>query len=88
VGELRYFMPEKNVTIVHGGPMLSNSAYPPKFRKALFSAVAKLGVQIVLGDKISPDVVPEDGFVTTEGGKRIQADMVVRPSSEPNPAAY
>lgn len=77
VGELRHFMPGKSITLVHGGTELMNKTYPSKFRKALLSAVTKNGVEVVLGDKIAPTVVPEGGYVTTENGKRIQADVVI-----------
>ncbi|KAG8743414.1 hypothetical protein FRC10_012079 [Ceratobasidium sp. 414] len=77
VGELRHFMPNKKVTVVHGGNELMNRTYPPKFRKALFSAITKMGVQVILGDKISPTVVPEGGIVTTEKGQQIEADLVI-----------
>lgn len=77
-------MPDKEVTIVHSAGMLSNSTYPEKFRKALYGAVTKLGAQVVLGDKVSPDAVPEDGYVVTESGKRISADIVVSRMDDPN----
>ena len=54
-----------------------NQTYPSKFRKALLDATTKLGVEVVLGDRISTNVVPEGGYVTTEQGKRIRADVVV-----------
>jgi NADH dehydrogenase FAD-containing subunit len=76
-GELRYFMPDKKVTIVHGAPMIINATYPPKFRKSLYNGLTKMGVDVILGDKISPETIPRDGVVTTEGGKQIQADLVV-----------
>jgi NADH dehydrogenase FAD-containing subunit len=70
-------MPNKKVTVIHGGDQLMNKTYPVKFRKALFNAITKMGVQVILGDKISPTVVPEGGFVTTEKGQQIEADLVV-----------
>ncbi|CUA73635.1 Apoptosis-inducing factor homolog B [Dictyostelium discoideum] [Rhizoctonia solani] len=76
-GELRHFLPDKKVTIVHGAPMIINATYPPKFRKSVYSGLTKLGVDVILGDKISPDVTPQDGIVTTEGGKEIEADLVI-----------
>lgn len=36
-----------------------------------------MGAQVILGDKISPAVVPEGGYVVTEKGQRIRADIVV-----------
>ncbi|CAE7187796.1 unnamed protein product [Rhizoctonia solani] len=84
-GELRYFMPDKKVTIVHGAPMIINATYPAKFRRSLYGALMKLGVEVILGDKISPEVIPEEGYVTTEGGKRILADLVINATGgQPN----
>ncbi|KAG8697585.1 hypothetical protein FRC09_007762 [Ceratobasidium sp. 395] len=77
IGELHHFMPNKKITIVHGNNELMNTTYPLKFRKALFNAITKMGVQVVLGDKISPTFVPEGGIVVTEKGKQIEADLVI-----------
>ncbi|KAH7330725.1 hypothetical protein B0J17DRAFT_679374 [Rhizoctonia solani] len=76
-GELRYFMPDKKITIIHGAPMIINATYPPKFRKSVYNALVKLGVDIILGDKVSPEAIPQEGIVTTESGKRVQADLVI-----------
>ncbi|KAG9118580.1 hypothetical protein FRC07_006846 [Ceratobasidium sp. 392] len=76
-GELRHYYPEKKVTVIHGGKELMNQTYPAKFRRSILDGVRKLGVEVVLGDKISPKAVPEGGYVTTEHGERIRADMVV-----------
>lgn len=76
-GELRHFFPDKQVTLIHGGPMLINSTYPAKFRKALLKATTKTGVQVILSDKISPEAVPQNGIVTTESGIDVPADIVV-----------
>ena len=86
-GEIRHYYPEKKVTIVHGGSELTNKTYPTKYRKSLLDAVTKMGAQVILGDKISPAVVPEDGYVVTEKGQRIRADLVIaaaggRPNSK------
>ncbi|KAF8761250.1 Pyridine nucleotide-disulfide oxidoreductase [Rhizoctonia solani] len=84
-GELRYFMPDKRVTIVHGAPMIINATYPPKFRKSLYNGLTKMGVNVILGDKISPEAIPQDGIVTTESGKQIQADLVINATGgQPN----
>lgn len=86
-GEILHYYPEMKVTIVHGGSELLNKTYPAKYRKSLLEAVTTLGAQVVLGDKISPAVVPEGGYVVTEKGQRIQVDLVItaaggRPNSE------
>ncbi|QRW05750.1 apoptosis-inducing factor A [Ceratobasidium sp. AG-Ba] len=77
VGELRHFMPDKKITLVHGGNELMNKTYPVKYRKALYNAVTKLGVHVILDDKISPTTAPEGGIVTTEKGQQIEADIVI-----------
>ncbi|KAG8741142.1 hypothetical protein FRC12_015758 [Ceratobasidium sp. 428] len=76
-GELRHYFPEKKVTVIHGGRELMNKSYPAKFRQSILDATQKLGVEVVLGDKVSPKVVPEGGYVTTDNGARIRADIVV-----------
>jgi NADPH-dependent 2,4-dienoyl-CoA reductase/sulfur reductase-like enzyme len=86
-GEIRHYYPDKKVTVVHGGKELVNKTYPTKFRRSILDATEKLGVQVVLGDKLSPQAVPEGGYVTTERGQRIRADIVVvaaggRPNSK------
>lgn len=76
-GELVHYHPDKKVTIVHGGKELMNSSYPSKFRTSLLKAVTRKGVEVVLGDKVPSKAVPEGGYVTTEGGKRIRADIII-----------
>ncbi|QRV76818.1 apoptosis-inducing factor 2 [Ceratobasidium sp. AG-Ba] len=76
-GELRHYTPEKEVTLVHAQKELMNQTYPSKYRKSLLDGITKLGVKVILGDRISTNVVPENGYVTTEGGERIRADMII-----------
>ncbi|CAE6418875.1 unnamed protein product, partial [Rhizoctonia solani] len=76
-GEIQHYYPDKKVVIIHGGSELMNKTYPIKFRRSLLDAVTKKGAQVIFGDKISPDVVPQDGYVTTQSGKRIRADLVI-----------
>ncbi|KAG8709681.1 hypothetical protein FRC09_000520 [Ceratobasidium sp. 395] len=86
-GELRHFAPEKKVTIIHAQKELMNQTYPPKYRKSLLNAVTKLGVDVILEDRISTQAVPKDGYVTTEAGRRIRADQVIVAfGSSPNTA--
>jgi pyruvate/2-oxoglutarate dehydrogenase complex dihydrolipoamide dehydrogenase (E3) component len=64
-----------------------NKTYPAKFRKSLLDALTKKGAQVILGDKVSSDTLPQDGYVTTQSGKRIRADLVIpatggRPNSQ------
>ncbi|KAG8742128.1 hypothetical protein FRC10_001998 [Ceratobasidium sp. 414] len=76
-GELRHFAPEKKVTLIHAQKELMNQAYVHKYRKSLLDGVTKLGVKVILEDRISTQVVPENGYVTTEAGQRIRVDMVI-----------
>ncbi|KAF8599297.1 FAD/NAD(P)-binding domain-containing protein [Ceratobasidium sp. AG-I] len=77
-GEIAHYAPGKKVTLIHSPKGLMNNVYSNKFRKALLDATTKLGVEAILGDRISPDVIPNNGFVRTEQGKRIQADLVIK----------
>ncbi|KAJ1310833.1 hypothetical protein OPQ81_009351 [Rhizoctonia solani] len=76
-GEIQHYYPDKKIVIIHGGNELMNKTYPTKFRRSLLNAVTKKGAQVILGDKISPDVVPQNGYVVTQSGKRIRADLVI-----------
>ncbi|QRV84866.1 apoptosis-inducing factor A [Ceratobasidium sp. AG-Ba] len=76
-GEIRHYHPDKQVTIVHGGKELMNSAYPTKFRKSTLDAMQERGVEVIFGDKISSSAVPVGGHVTTAQGKQLRADLVV-----------
>ncbi|CAE6405149.1 unnamed protein product [Rhizoctonia solani] len=76
-GEIQHYYPDKKVVIVHGGTQLMNKTYPAKFRKSLLDALTKKGAQVILGDKVSSDTLPQDGYVTTQSGKRIRADLVI-----------
>ncbi|CAE6430974.1 hypothetical protein ACGC1H_001269 [Rhizoctonia solani] len=76
-GEIQHYYPDKKIVIIHGGSELMNKTYPTKFRRSLLDAMTKKGTQVILGDKISPDVVPQDGYVTTQSGRRIRADLVI-----------
>lgn len=76
-GELVHYHPDKKVTIVHGGKALMNQTYVSKFRKSLLDAVTNKGVEVILEDKVSPDAIPANGYVTTEGGRTIRADIII-----------
>ncbi|KAB5593020.1 Apoptosis-inducing factor 2 [Ceratobasidium theobromae] len=76
-GELAYYHPKAKVTIVHGLTALMNDTYPAKFRNSLLDGVKNLGVDVILGDKISTSAVPEGGYLTSERGQRVRADLVI-----------
>lgn len=84
-GELAYYHPKAKVTIVHGLTALMNDTYPAKFRNSLLDGVKNLGVDVILGDKISTSAVPEGGYLTSERGQRVRADLVVSISRSHDP---
>ncbi|CEL58299.1 Apoptosis-inducing factor 2 OS=Taeniopygia guttata GN=AIFM2 PE=2 SV=1 [Rhizoctonia solani AG-1 IB] len=84
-GELVNYYPNTKVSLVHSLPELTNDTYPAKFRNSLLDALKKLGVQVVLGDRLPTQSVPKDGYITTEKGARLQADLVINATgSRPN----
>jgi hypothetical protein len=68
---------DKKVTIVQGDRLLTNDAYPDKFRKALDVNLRSRGIDIIYDDFV--DEYPEAGVVgvTTRNGRKIDADLVV-----------
>ncbi|CAE7101786.1 unnamed protein product [Rhizoctonia solani] len=76
-GELAHYYPNTKVTLVHSLPELTNDTYPAKFRKSLLDGVTKLGVRVILGDRLSAQSSAQDGHVTTEKGVRLRADLVI-----------
>ncbi|ELU43290.1 pyridine nucleotide-disulfide oxidoreductase domain-containing protein [Rhizoctonia solani AG-1 IA] len=76
-GELAHYYPDKKVSLVHALPKLTNDTYPAKFRDALLEGVTKLGIQVILGDRLLAQNTPKDGYVTTNKGVRLRADLVV-----------
>ncbi|KAF8707872.1 Pyridine nucleotide-disulfide oxidoreductase, partial [Rhizoctonia solani] len=76
-GELAHYYPDKKVSLVHALPKLTNDTYPAKFRDALLEGVTKLGIQVILGDRLLAQNNPKDGYVTTNKGVRLRADLVI-----------
>ncbi|KAJ7578203.1 FAD/NAD(P)-binding domain-containing protein [Mycena floridula] len=77
-GEIRDVWPNKAITIVHGGDLLLNDAYPAKFRKTAQKGVEQRGIKVILGDFI--DEFPEHGSdsVRTRNGQTLKADLVLK----------
>ncbi|PPR02371.1 hypothetical protein CVT24_011712 [Panaeolus cyanescens] len=76
-GEVKEFWPHKNVTIVHGQPLLLNSSYPKKFRDDAGRRVTSIGVNLVLSDFLDSTDISSNGIVKTRKGKEISADLVI-----------
>jgi len=78
-GEIKDQWPNKNVTIIHGQPLLMNGTYPDRWRRKVTQGVEARGVYLVLDDVLE-NLEPQDGKVVTRLGKSIRADLVVRSS--------
>ncbi|CAE6436463.1 unnamed protein product [Rhizoctonia solani] len=76
-GELAHYYPNTKVSLVHALPELTNDTYPGKFRNSLLDGVTKLGIQVILGDRLSTQSAPKDGYITTEKGVRLRADLTI-----------
>ncbi|KAF8669000.1 Pyridine nucleotide-disulfide oxidoreductase, partial [Rhizoctonia solani] len=76
-GEIRHYHPEKKVTLIHGGEELMNDTYVTKFRQSVLDAMISTGVEVILEDRIPPQATLIDGFMTSENGRRIPADLVI-----------
>ena len=66
------------MTIVHSQNKLLNDVYPDKFRDRLAKLLAEAGVDIVYSDNAPSELAPGSTNLTTENGKTIPADLVVR----------
>ncbi|KAG8862923.1 hypothetical protein FRB96_000343 [Tulasnella sp. 330] len=75
-GEIRHFIPDKEVTLVHNQDQLLNSAYPAKYRKTLFDGLKAIGVTVYLKDRVTAPMGPHTS-ITTENGVKIKADVVI-----------
>lgn len=75
-GELRYYNPGSNVTVIHGLDLPFNPAYPDKFRKYAAKRLRETGVNLILGDRATYPSAPFTS-ITTEKGVTVKADLVV-----------
>ncbi|KAA1473407.1 FAD/NAD-P-binding domain-containing protein [Dentipellis sp. KUC8613] len=75
-GELKYYFPNKSVTIVQSGDLPLNKVYAPRFRRAVDVRIRARGVELVFGEYLD-ETAPKDGVVTTRSGRKIPADLVV-----------
>jgi apoptosis-inducing factor 2 len=67
----------KRVTIVHTQELLLNDAYPDYFRKDVARGLRKRDVGVILNDSITDMNISDAGIVTTVGGRRLIADLIV-----------
>src|SRR5690606_37119185 len=79
-GEIKTKYPEKEVTLVHGQPELCNTLGDGGFRANIASELRRLGVQVVLNQRITMDKpsglwTQKKAIFRTSGGKLIESDM-------------
>ncbi|KAG9031110.1 hypothetical protein FRB95_003156 [Tulasnella sp. JGI-2019a] len=75
-GEIRHFIPDTKVTLIHSDAQLLNSAYPTKYRQAMLKALEAKGVTVRLKDRAT---IPQGEYtsIMTENGVQIEADVVI-----------
>ena len=69
---------DKRITIVQGGELLLNDAYPVSFRKLVARSVRKRDVTVILNDRVDDMEISDAGIVNTRSGRKLVADLVVR----------
>jgi hypothetical protein len=71
------FQQNKQITVVHGEPLLLNPAYPEKYRKRVQKQWEARGIKFALGDFV--DSFPESGTgeIVFRSGKKMTTDLVV-----------
>ncbi len=82
-GEIKHFMPAKEVTVVDVNPDILHGPFDQELRDELKLQLDKIGVKLVLGSPLRalPEVTPGAGAaveVTTEAGETVTADIWFR----------
>ncbi|KAG9026740.1 hypothetical protein FRB95_008512 [Tulasnella sp. JGI-2019a] len=75
-GEIRHFLPDKKVTVIHSQDQLLNATYPPKYRQTVLDAAATAGINMIFKDRAHVPVGPCTS-VKTENGLEIPTDLVI-----------
>ena len=69
------------MTIVHAGKHLLSHIYPRHFRMDIEKRLRIRGIDIIFNDKVEGQPVLDPRTpLTTEGGKLVKCDLLVRPS--------
>lgn len=67
------------MTVVHGGKLLLNPAYPDKVRKSAAKSLEARGIEVIVDDFIDEPETKAIQGITTRSGKELKdADLVVR----------
>jgi thioredoxin reductase len=74
--DAKSYYPNKSVTLVHSRQTLMNR-FGPELQKSVMDTVEKLGIRVVLGEKVQAQSA--DGkFVTLSSGNKLECDCLVR----------
>lgn len=76
-GEVKTWYPNKRVMLMDSHPELLSSQNVPKLRKAAKTALEKIGVELLLGEKLTKRITDHhfgNQDLTTESGMTIQSD--------------
>ena len=67
---------EKKIVLVHSRQAVMHR-FRSEFQKAALDGLKKLGVEVILGERVINEEVDE-GFVTLKSGRKVECDYVVR----------
>ncbi|KAJ3288430.1 Apoptosis-inducing factor 2 [Borealophlyctis nickersoniae] len=83
-GEIKTDYPDKRVVLVHSGSELIGGTFSSKFKARVLSNITKLGVEVILNDRIDTDAFDATGYSNTErtlkttnGGIEITSDVQI-----------
>jgi len=76
-GEIKMAHPDTNVTIVHGDRLPLSDHFPDYFRQKVVETLKKHDIEIVLGEKVDLNDIPQNGSIKLQSGKSLSADLVV-----------
>jgi len=75
VADAKSRYPDKHITLVHSRAALMHR-FGPELQTAALESLQKLGVELVLGERVTSDQ-PVEGFINTDSGRRLECDMIV-----------
>lgn len=75
--DARSLYPEKSVTLVHSREAVMHR-FGVELQKEALEGLKKLGVEVILGERVVEDLVETEGCVVLRGGRRVECDCLVR----------
>ncbi|KAK3683317.1 hypothetical protein B0T22DRAFT_411239 [Podospora appendiculata] len=74
--DAKFVFPEKRVTLVHSRQAVMHR-FGPGLQTGAMEALQKLGVDVVLGEKVVSEGAEGEGFVTLSSGRTIECDCFI-----------